>query len=272
MTEDKYSGTQGLLAYKERGQGPVVVLLHGLFGNADNLNGIARALDEHYTVLSLDLPGHGRSTLQADMSLAGMADRVAATVLHVLVERFNVGQVEFHLVGHSLGGKVAMQLAMMQPNIVKSLVVLDIAPVQYPRHHDEIFAGVNNVELSAIKSRSDADSVMSIHIENPFVRQFILTNLRKMESGGYRWRIDFSALQAHYNEFSAAPKGPQYQGPMLLIKGELSDYVLAEHRQAFSNCFSDSQFKVVQGVGHWLHAEKPQLVNTLLLKFLRKQQ
>lgn len=252
-----------MLNVTKRGDGPPVVLLHGLFGNGDNLAVIARALAEQWSVYSIDLPGHGYSPLIDDMSLHGMAEAIGASIA-------DLGLEAPHLVGHSLGGKVAMQWVSLQPEACASLCVLDIAPVDYlvSHDHDDVFAGVAAVPLKQIASRADADAAMKTAITDAAIRQFILTNLRRRDAG-YYWRIDFNALQANYPKFIAAPQLHQvFKRPCLAIKGEYSPYMLSAHEQAFKARFADWQFRMIQGVGHWLHAEKPDVVNSLIRRFL----
>ncbi|MEM1152648.1 MAG: alpha/beta fold hydrolase, partial [Pseudomonadota bacterium] len=153
------------------GSGPAVVLLHGLFGAGNNLGSLARALRDEHTVWSLDLPNHGRSDWVCDASIGAMADAVHEWMHGEVVSRAA-------LVGHSLGGKVAMQLALSYPALVSSLVVADIAPVMYPSHHDHILAGLDAVAAAACESRSAAADLLGEHVREDMVVQFLLTNLR----------------------------------------------------------------------------------------------
>jgi len=250
------------LGLKKRGDGPAVVLLHGLFGHADTLGGIARHLATNWTVYSLDLPGHGASPAIGELTLSEMACAVANTLTEHDIAKA-------HLVGHSLGGKVVMQFAALYPQRLRSACVLDIAPADYGHGHKDIFTAVNALQLEQHKTRKEIDAQLSRFIAELSVRQFLLTNLRRNENKDYYWKIDFAALERNYHYFAEAPKlANKYDGPVLVIRGAESDYVLSDHEAAFRLRFSNCQFKSVEGVGHWLHAEKPELVNALIGRFL----
>lgn len=240
-----------------------VVLIHGLFGSLENLGAVARALQPEYRVVSLDLPNHGRSPWvpESSMGLAAMAEKVSELLDHLRIERCT-------LLGHSLGGKVAMELAMAQPERICRLIVADIAPVQYPRRHDGIFAALRALPLSELTNRREADRFLQDKIDEAGVRQFLLKSLYKTDAGDYQWRMNLEGLYLAYHEFVAAPSDKRYTGPCLFIKGELSDYVLESHRQAVTSRFPNVQLKVMQGCTHWLHAQKPETFARLCLKFL----
>lgn len=250
------------LTVKIRGEGRPVVLLHGLFGNGDNLGMLARGLQSNCRVYSLDLPSHGRSPLLGDMSLKSMAASVLQTMnAHEIVNPI--------IIGHSLGGKVAMQLAALEPEKLAALVVLDIAPVDYAHGHDAIFAAVEALNLEFIRSRGEADRALSHHLPERDVRQFILTNLGKSANAGYAWKIDFAALKRNYHHFAAAPVAAHMFGrPVLVVKGELSNYIQSKHEPAFRQRFSQLEFKIIPGAGHWLHAEKTDLLLGMLRRFI----
>lgn len=240
-----------------------VVLIHGLFGSLENLGAVARSLQPDYRVVSVDLPNHGRSPWvpAVSMGLSTMAEQLSALLDHLNIERCA-------LLGHSLGGKVAMELAMAQPERVSRLIVADIAPVQYPRRHDGIFDALRALPLPGLKGRRDADQFLKDKISEAGVRQFLLKSLYKNEAGEYQWRMNLEGLYEAYHEFVAAPSDGCYSGPCLFIKGELSDYLLESHREAVTSRFPHVQLKVMQGCTHWLHAQKPETFARLCLKFL----
>jgi esterase len=253
--------SSGLYA-KRAGQGPAVVLLHGLFGSGANLGALARSLRDTFTVFSLDLPGHGRSGRLVNPDLCGMAD----TLNHWMEEE---GLSRAHIVGHSLGGKVAMQLALRYPAKVESLVVADIAPVQYTAHHDDVFAALMAVADGQCGSREEAARLMAPHIAEDAVIQFLLASLQRDTRGSFGWRFDLAGIRAAYPALQAAPEsGPPYTGPVLFIKGGDSNYIQEQHRQAITAFFPTATVKVVPDSGHWLHAEKPQLFNSIVGRFL----
>lgn len=246
------------------GQGFPLLLVHGLFGMGDNLAMIARPLSDHFQVHSLDLRNHGRSPRAASMSFSEMASD--------LVEYMDQNAVDSaHVLGHSLGGKVAMQLALSAPGRVAKLIVADIAPVSYPqRGHDEIFAGIRAVGLAGLRSRIDADKAMAQHILDPAVRQFILKNLYRDADRGFDWRINVDALWQCYDQLRQAVAGPAFNGDALFIKGGLSPYIQDQHWPVIKQLFPNAQLQVVEQTGHWLHAENPQVFNQFVLSFLTR--
>lgn len=248
---------------QDQGAQETVVLVHGLFGSLENLGAIARALQPDYRVVSVDLPNHGRSPWRdrEEMSLNAMAVQLLDVLDHLDIQ-------QCALLGHSLGGKVAMELAMNWPERVSRLIVADIAPVQYPRRHDGIFAALRALPLGELKGRRDAEHFLQDKIEEASVRQFLLKSLYKDSEGHYQWRMNLEGLYDAYDEFVAAPSALSYSGPCLFIKGELSDYVLEAHTEAVVSRFPKVQLKVMQGCTHWLHAQKPDTFARLCIKFL----
>ena len=173
-------------------------------------------------------------------------------------EQMQLGQ--FSVLGHSLGGKVAMEIALTRPELVKALAVADIAPVQYQRRHDAVLAGLNSIDLINTKTRQDADKVMSQHIEEPGVRAFLLKSLRRASTDSeqaWQWYFDLPHLEQSYENFIKANREGQYSGPTLFIIGGNSEYVQQQHQAEIQNRFSNIKAKVIQNAGHWLHAEKP---------------
>jgi len=242
------------------GQGGWVLLLHGLFGAGDNLGGLGRELAESCRVVLVDLRNHGRSPHSEAMNLPLLAADIAA-----LQDRLGIDRAA--LVGHSLGGKVAMELALNLPERVDRLVVADIAPVCYPPHHQIILAALAGLELQTLSSRGEADSRLAASIDEPGVRQFLLKSLYRDDSG-FHWRFDLAALRDCYSHLSAAPQGLPFAGPTLFIKGERSDYIKPEFEMAMRAAFPHFQFRMIAGAGHWLHAERPVAFNRLVRQFL----
>ncbi|HGY1051106.1 alpha/beta fold hydrolase [Aeromonas salmonicida] len=248
--------------FKEQGQGQAVVLIHGLFGSLDNLGLLARTLSEHYRVISVDLRNHGASFHSDEMSYPQQAADVLA-----LLDALALDQVS--LVGHSMGGKVAMQLAKQAPARVARLVVADIAPVAYPHsRHQNVFAGLNATLKQLVQSRSEAEAILAEHIEIAGVRQFLLKSFAKGESG-WGWRFNVAALERNYANIMGWPDNQhRFEGPTLLIKGGDSDYMQPQYTDTVMAQFPAAKARVIAGTGHWLHAEKPVLFNKLVVDFL----
>ncbi|GGW67479.1 alpha/beta fold hydrolase [Alishewanella tabrizica] len=250
-----------ILHYQCTGSGPAIVLIHGLFGSFENLGVIARALSDAFQVINIDLRNHGRSAHHAEINYPLMAEDVAETLTHLKL-------TPFAFVGHSMGGKVAMEYALRYPNAVSRLVLADIAPVSYAARHTRIFAGLNAVALANVNSRAEADQHLAEYVEEIGVRQFLLKSLEKTETG-FRWRFNLTALEQNYSALISAPHAAgQFNGPALFIKGADSDYILPEHRPQIMQHFPHAEAKIIQGTGHWLHAEKPAAFNKLVRDFL----
>jgi esterase len=239
-----------------------VVLLHGLFGSGANLGALARSLRESFLVYNPDLPNHGRSGWLEKPDLPRMAETLRDWMRAE-------GLAHAHLVGHSLGGKVAMQVALAYPDSVESLVVADIAPVAYPPRHDAVFAALAAVESAQCRRREEAASVMARYIKDARVIQFLLTSLQRDDSGSLAWRFDLHGIEDAYPALSAAPGGGQcFSGPVLFIKGGDSDYIREAHRGAIKGLFPAASLKVIPDCGHWLHAEQPRVFNRIVGRFL----
>lgn len=244
------------------GDGPDVVLLHGLFGMGANLGGLGKSLRDAYRVHLVDLPDHGRSGWTRQSDLRSMADALAQWL-----QTQSIAGV--HCVGHSLGGKVAMQFALDHPASAASVVVADIAPVTYSRSHDQVFAALSAVDTAGCQSRAEADTLMSGYIDDEGVRQFLLMSLYRNEEGNYHWRFNLEGLQRNYAAYLQAPvMEDTYDGPALFIRGGLSSYVKDAFLADIHAVFTGASVETLAGCGHWLHAEQPAVFNALVRKFI----
>ena len=244
------------------GDGPDVVLLHGLFGMGSNLGALARALADNYRVHSLDLPNHGRS---AWLDEAGIDELASAVVDWMDSRKLSRAAI----MGHSLGGKVAMQLAIYEPARVDALVVADIAPVLYQPRHEAVFAGLDAVAAGGCRTRAEAAQRMAGHIKEGQVIQFLLLSLQRGEDGSYNWRFNLSGLRKNYSSIQQGLTAElPYEGRVLFIKGAESDYMLPEHQNTIVGMFPSAQVRIMADCGHWLHAEQPRLFNAIVHRFL----
>ncbi|WP_339674646.1 alpha/beta fold hydrolase [uncultured Zhongshania sp.] len=245
------------------GSGPVsVVLLHGLFGSASNLMSVARSLESHFTVVRMDLRNHGKSAHSDQMDIPVMAEDVIAAmdVLEMPCA---------HFLGHSLGGKVAMQVAITHPERVKRLIVADIAPVRYGRGHDAIITSLLALELRSLKNREQADQLLTKSVPEVAIRQFLLKNLMRDGKDGWAWRMNLPVIAELYDNLRDAPSAEPFDGPTLFIRGELSGYIRDENRAPMMRQFPNMYFETIANAGHWLHAEYPLIFNGLVNEFLR---
>lgn len=257
------------LNYQQLGKGENIILIHGLFGSLENLNMVAKALSNDYCVTSVDVRNHGNSFHQTDMNYSTLANDVISLMAHLSID-------SCYLLGHSMGGKIAMQIALSYPHKVKKLIVADIAPVQYPAHHLSIIAGLQAMDLTTIKTRKDADNQLANYVDNIGVRQFLLRNLILNEQGQFSFKCNLNFIEAGYQQImqgiekTSKSTDLSYSGDTLYIKGGNSDYILPEHQNAIKTLFPLASAKIIQGAGHWLHAEKTSAFNKIVMNFLTK--
>ena len=243
---------------------PTLLLLHGLFGSATNWGSIARHLADRYHILVPDLRNHGQSPHHPMHSYAAMVDDLLA-----LLDRYGVSQVG--LIGHSMGGKAAMQLALHHPQRVGALAVVDIAPVSYAHDFQTVLDAFDAVELVGLNSRAEADTQMADKVPEPGVRAFLLQNLVKSPDG-WAWRLNLAALaaaQAEIVAFPAQADDARFDGPVIMIHGERSDYMLPAYRPQVERYFPAAQFCRVPDAGHWVYAEQPKGFLDCLMPFLQ---
>jgi pimeloyl-ACP methyl ester carboxylesterase len=258
--------------------GPHVVFVHGLFGQGRNWTTIARGLADRHRVTLLDLPNHGHSPWTDRVDYVDMAQLVAAEL------EFLGGPVT--LVGHSMGGKVAMQLALRRPELLRGLVVVDVAPVEYPltggRTDDPdeeaspfgaFIAAMRAVDLEALRTREDADLALREAVPSTMVRSFLLQSLVRegVGPGRWRWRLNLELLERDLGElrgFPDPPPGAVYDGPVLWIAGANSHYVLPEDRPLMDELFPRTRLVKVKDAGHWVHSEQPETFLRTVRAFL----
>lgn len=254
------------LNYIEQGSGPAVILIHGMFGSLSNLGMLARELVADYRVISVDLRNHGDSPHESLMDLASMAADIVA-----LLDDLNLASAI--LIGHSLGGKVAMQVALNHAARVSDLVVIDIAPVTYDKRQDVALDALNLLAQNPIESRREADAMISAQIADAPTRAFLLKNLARTPQGEFKLKLNLASINQNYaTTLVSAPTGQAYEGPTLFLKGEHSAYIQEKHRSLIQQFFPASRLEVVPNTGHWLHAEKPDAVNTLIRAFIETKQ
>lgn len=240
----------------------VLVLLHGLFGSGANLHSIAQGLPDDYHVLVPDLPNHGRSPHSDEISYPAMAQAVADWLA-------GLGIDEAWLAGHSMGGKIAMWLALTRGTRVSGLMVMDMAPVAYPDRFGDIFAALEALPLAEIADRADAEARLAQTLDNPELRAYLLQNLVKDEAGNWRWRINLAGLSAQRATLMDFPAiDASYLGPAVFLYGSTSDYVRPEHGAVIRKLFPYARERQIPGAGHWVYAERPDAVIEALRGFL----
>lgn len=251
------------LAYRETGSGSPLLIMHGLFGSGTNWRSIAKELGARHRVFMLDLRNHGSSPHTESMDYRSMAEDVRAFLDRKSLERAA-------LLGHSMGGKTAMQLALAEPRRIARLIVVDIAPVPAEEDHSPYITAMQNLDFERIRRRTEADAELAATIPEAGVRTFLLQNLVN-DNGHFRWRLNLDAIEASLAEladFPAQPSAAAYAGPTLFVRGAQSPYVRAEHYPVIERLFPTAQVRSVDGAGHWVHADRPQEFLTLVGAFL----
>ncbi|SFU28082.1 alpha/beta fold hydrolase [Halomonas korlensis] len=238
-----------------------LVVIHGLFGSADNWRSHVKAWQSVRRVIAVDLRNHGRSPHLAGMGYAEQAEDVVS-----LLDRLGIEQA--HLLGHSMGGKVAISIAREYPQRVASLIVADIAPQAYGHDHDTVFAALRRVAEGKPANRREADKLLAEHVDERPVRLFLATNLERAEEGGLRLRLGLDEIEADYEAIMGAPAGQApYGGPTLVLRGARSQYVTDAALPALREVLPDATIKTLDA-GHWLHAEQPEAFREAVDEFL----
>jgi pimeloyl-ACP methyl ester carboxylesterase len=278
VTEE--GGSDERLASRTLGEaGPRVVFVHGLFGQGKNWTTIGKGLADTHRVTLLDLPNHGHSPWTDRVDYLDMAELVATEL-----EQFGE---QVTLVGHSMGGKVAMQLALRRPELLRALVVVDIAPVEYPQSGGRTddpdeeaspFAAyidaMRALDLEKLTTRDDAEEALRAAVPSRMVRSFLLQSLVREglgADGGWRWRLNLELLDRDLGElrgFPMPPPGASFDGPVLWIAGANSTYVLTEDRPHMDALFPGTRLVRVKNAGHWVHSEQPEVFLETLRRFL----
>ena len=256
--------------------GPWVVLLHGLFGQGKNWTTVAKALRTRSRVVMVDLPNHGRSSWTERFSYPDMAAAVAGLV----TELTSAAAEPVAVVGHSMGGKVAMTLALSRPELVDRLVAVDIAPVSYRglSSFSDYIAGMRSLDLTTLTDRAAADHALQPYAPDAGVRSFLLQNLRRHgdptgRGDGWRWQLNLDLLADQLPQLSGWPEleVPPYPGPVLWLAGGSSDYVKPEYAPAMRSLFPRAQLVTVKNTGHWVHAERPDIFVAAVDRFLHPE-
>ncbi len=252
-----------LLHYNQFGSGEPLVILHGLFGSSKNWQSLAKSFSENYSVYTVDLRNHGTSFHDSEMNYVVMADDVRR-----LLDFLNIQSCR--IIGHSMGGKVAMVLAYVCPDLVSKLIIADIAPVGYQHHHHNLLEPILAVSLDDIGSRTEVDQALASSIGDTMLRGFLLQNLHR-DGDKWRWRVNWAAIKLQMDELTSFPFAESQwfiDTPCLFIRGEKSDYIDAQGMAVIEKHFSEFTIETLAEAGHWLHAEQPRAFQQSALRFL----
>ncbi|MDF1588775.1 MAG: alpha/beta fold hydrolase [Gammaproteobacteria bacterium] len=249
------------LHYHTFGQGQPVVILHGLFGSSDNWRGIAQKLANNgFQVVTVDLANHGRSPHTTEVSFKSMA-----ADLVLLIDRLQLTKI--YLIGHSVGGKVAMVFSEDYSERIEKLAVIDIAPKAYSDQHSDLFDALTSLDLSNFASRNEVSHALASAIPDLGVRQFLLMNL-EIKDQQFRWKLNLNSLAAHYdNLLVSVCTDSVITIPTCFIRGDQSDYILDNDAELINDIFTNAVIITIKGAGHWVHADAPELFLTHITEF-----
>ena len=239
------------LFYRTLGEGKPIVILHGLFGSSDNWQTVAKKIGNHYKVYLVDQRNHGKSFHSDEFSYELMIEDLRNLIV-------KEGLDDFILLGHSMGGKASMGYAQNYPEGLSKLIVADIAPVKYQVHHDVILEALNEAYNTNLTSRKQAEEIISKHIDNFSIKQFLLKNLHWVEKGKLGWKINIPVLSNQIVPISEW--GSQIEGidvPTLFVRGGKSEYITDDMYEMIESKFSDVRIETIEDSGHWVHAEQP---------------
>ncbi len=252
------------LAFRKFGSGQPLLILHGLFGQSDNWNTLAkRFADASFEVYAIDQRNHGLSPHSDEFTYDAMADDI-----HEFIDKHNLQKPI--LLGHSMGGKTAMYFALKHKNVLDKLIVADMSPRSYPPHHDEVLDALNAVDFSKISTRKEAEEILSKYISDFGTKQFLLKNIYwKENSTQMDWRFNLSAITKNYNNILAAVPEGISDVNTLFIKGEKSNYITDIDIPEIEKRFPNYQLDIISNAGHWVHAEQPTVFYDDVISFIK---
>ncbi|MBN2614013.1 MAG: alpha/beta fold hydrolase [Bacteroidales bacterium] len=262
------------LFYRENGEGCPLIILHGLYGSSDNWMSFARTLGNHFRVFLPDQRNHGQSPHSNIHAYEALSEDLAEFISEHKIERPVI-------IGHSMGGKTAMFLAASYPELIRALIVIDISPGAYPSasgskpgilNHTDIIEILYNLPVENFSTREEAEAGLAKYIPYNRVRQFLLKNLTRGDTGGFQWKINIRALKENFHNIFAGldiPGGLSGDYPVLFIKGALSEYITEKDVALIKELYPHAVIKNIEGAGHWVHAEKPGELMDAIMEFLR---
>lgn len=256
-----------MLNFKKSGHGPVLVILHGLYGSSDNWMSIAKMLESRFTIFIPDLRNHGQSPHTSTHTYEDMVEDLKQFMTdHKIIKAF--------VLGHSMGGKLAMMFAAEYPEYIAGLIVADISPKNYQRdhhaspsvlEHEKILDLMANLNLVAVESRKEIDHYLSGHLSNPSLRQFIIKNIHRNKEGYFEWKINLPVLKralhsitSEVNQGWFADRKPILNYPVTFIRGLNSDYISDHDISMIKEIYPEARIVDIANAGHWLHAEQPE--------------
>jgi len=253
------------LAFKKLGSGKPLFILHGLFGSSDNWQTLGKRFAEFYTVYLIDERNHGHSPHSEEFNYKVMSED-----LNELMQ--DEGLESVMLLGHSMGGKAAMQFAVDHPEKVEKMMVVDIGPGQYPVTNQDVVDAIEKFDPQTLASRKEAENILSLYIKEEGVKQFLLKNLYWDDNQKLQWRFDFENIKKNIKrvgDITPMPNKP-IDIPVLFLKGERSHYIVESNTDLMKIIFPQAQVEVIANAGHWVHADQPQAFFDAVMKFLQE--
>jgi esterase len=250
------------LAYRKYGEGPALIILHGLFGQMDNWNTLAKKFSEQgFTVFTIDQRNHGLSPHDEDWNYGVMADD--------LKDFINEHQIHNPiLLGHSMGGKTVMYFSLHYPNVADKLIIADISPRQHPANHNDVLYALQQVDFEVVKTRREVEDILGATISDFGTKQFLLKNVYWKTDDKMDWRFNLQVITEKYNNvIVGVPKGI-CETDTLFLKGEKSDYINENDLKLIEEIYPNSRVEVIANAGHWVHAEQPELFYKAVMGFI----
>jgi len=250
------------LNFQTVGKGPPLIILHGFLGSLDNWRTVSNRMSSRFKIISVDLRNHGHSPHDSVMSYPIMAKDIDE-----FFDQQNIASA--YLLGHSMGGKVAMQFAATHPQRIDKLIVVDIAPKAYPASHETTLVALHDLDLSSFASFGEIDAALAPQIHASSIRQFLMKNLTRRVDGRFYWRIDFDAILSNYHELTkpiAATRA--FSKPACFIRGGRSDYIADEDLPLIKKMFPHAQMVTILDAGHWVHIDATETFLRVVTDFL----
>ncbi|WP_276368491.1 alpha/beta fold hydrolase [Chryseolinea sp. H1M3-3] len=251
------------LFFRELGEGEPIIILHGLFGSSDNWLTQAKLFGPRFKVYSVDQRNHGQSPHNDAFDYQSMVND-----LKEFIEDHQIKDPV--IIGHSMGGKAAMNFALAHPDMLSKLIIVDISPREYNLEHYTILEGLKAIPVDSLTSRNEADEILAGHVSDPDVRQFLLKNLQRKSTGGFSWKINLPVIGEKLSNIGV---DLQYRGqftkPTLFIRGANSNYVRDEDWKRITEIFPDAELETMN-TGHWVQAEQPQAFAEKVMQWLSK--
>ena len=238
------------------------MILHGLLGSSDNWHSFGQRFGEHFHTLVLDARNHGRSPHSDHFNYQVMADDLVE-----FMKQHRISSAS--LLGHSMGGKTAALTALLYPELVDKLIVVDIAPKSYQAHHDQVFNALTSLDLRNFRYRKDIDDALTLNIPGQSVRQFLMKNLARDDAGGFRWKMNLEVIEKNYAQINEElPRDSQFNKPTLFIRGANSDYIQIDDLPLIGQLFPKTEIITVKNAGHWVHVDAQEEFSRTVLDFL----